>query len=158
MKWGWWWGGVGYFQWWWSGNWRRFGRRKHSNATTLDTDESQETNKRKIVVAPYKNTQQVRSNKQALSEVANSLQLMAETSLKYFKMMAEEDKRREERYMAFQWEEAERNQEHELCIAEIFARTVQPTSPPNFCFSHFPLRLVTFPHQGVHIFQTKRQD
>ena len=109
MKWGWWGGGVGYFQWWWSGNWRRFGRRKHSNATTLDTDESQETNKRKIVVAAYKNTQQVRSNKQALSEVANSLQLMAETSLKYFKMMAEEDKRREERYMAFQWEEAERN-------------------------------------------------
>ena len=52
------------------------------DATTLDTGESQETNKQKIGVAPYKQWQQVRSNKQALSEVANSLKVMAETSLK----------------------------------------------------------------------------
>ena len=61
------------------------------DAATLDTSESEETNKRKIVVAPHKKRQQVRSNKQALSEVANSLKVMAETSLKRFKMMAEED-------------------------------------------------------------------
>ena len=71
------------------------------DATTLDTGESQETNKRKIVVTPHKKRQQVRSNKQALSEVANSLKVMAETSLRHFKMMAEEDKRREGRYMEF---------------------------------------------------------
>ena len=76
------------------------------DATTLDTGESQETNKQKIVVAPHKKRQQVRSNKQALSEVANSLKVMAETSLRHFKMMAEEDKRREGRYMAFRREEA----------------------------------------------------
>ena len=55
----------------------------------------------KIVVVPHKKRQQVRSNKQALSEAANSLKVMAETSLRHFKMMAEEDKRREGRYMEF---------------------------------------------------------
>ena len=64
------------------------------DATTLNTGESQETHKWKIAVAPHKKRQQVRSTKQALSEVANSLKVMAETSLKCFKMMEEEDKRR----------------------------------------------------------------
>ena len=64
---------------------------------------------------------------------------MAETSLKPFKMMAEEDKKREKRYMAFRRAEAEKNWEHELRIAEIFARAAQSTSPPNFGFSHFPI-------------------
>ena len=40
------------------------------DATTLDTGESQGTNKRKTV-APHKKKQQVRSNKQALSEVGS---------------------------------------------------------------------------------------
>ena len=79
------------------------------DAATLDTGESQETNKQKIVVASDKKRQQVRSNKQALSKVANSLKVMAETSLKRFKMMAEEDKKREKRYMAFRRAEAEKN-------------------------------------------------
>ena len=78
----------------------------YKDATTLDTGETQETNKQKIGVAPYKQWQQVRSNKQALSEVANSLKVMAETSLRHFKVTAEEDKRREGRYMAFQREKA----------------------------------------------------
>ena len=94
---------------------------------------------KKIVVASDKKRQQVRSNKQALSKVANSLKVMAETSLKRFKMMAEEDKKREKRYMAFRRAEAEKNWEHELRIAEIFARAAQSTSPPNFGFSHFPI-------------------
>ena len=68
---------------------------------------------------------------------------MAETSLKRFKMMAEEDKKREKRYMAFRRAEAEKNWEHELRIAEIFARAAQSTSPPNFGFS----RSVTLPLQ-----------
>ena len=109
---------------------------------------------KKIVVASDKKRQQVRSNKQALSKVANSLKVMAETSLKRFKMMAEEDKKREKRYMAFRRAEAEKNWEHELRIAEIFARAAQSTSPPNFGFS----RSVTLPLQQVQIFQTKRQD
>ena len=59
------------------------------DATTLDTGKSKETNKGKIVVAPHK--------KLALSEVANILKVMAETSLKRFKMMVEEDKGKEEK-------------------------------------------------------------
>ena len=56
---------------------------QHSeDATTLDTGESQETSKQKIVVAPPIKRQQVRSNKQALKEVASSLKVMAETLLK----------------------------------------------------------------------------
>ena len=107
------------------------------DATTIDTTESQETNTQRIVVAPHKKWQQVRSIKQALSEVANNLKIMAETSLKYFKIMAEEDKRREYGYMAFRREEAEKNWCHELRIAEIFARAAQPIFPPTFDFSHF---------------------
>ena len=37
------------------------------DAATVDTSGSQETNKRKVVVAPPKKRQQVRSNEQALS-------------------------------------------------------------------------------------------
>ena len=52
----------------------------------------------KIVVASHKKRKQVKSNKQALSEVASSLKVMAEISLlRDFKVMAEEDKRRERR-------------------------------------------------------------
>ena len=107
------------------------------DATTIDTAGSQETNTQRIVVAPHKKWQQVRSIKQVLSEVANNLKIMAETSLKYFKIMGEEDKRREQGYMPFRGEEAEKNRYHELCISEIFARAAQPTFPPSLDFSHF---------------------
>ena len=110
--------------------------------TTVDTGESHETNKRKICCSSSQKeaaSKIKQANKQALSEVANSLKVMAETSLKRFRMMAEEDKRREERYIAFLREEAEKIWEHELLIPEIFARAAQPTSPPNFVFSHFPI-------------------
>ena len=62
------------------------------DAATVDTSGSQETNKRKVVVAPHKKRQQVRSNEQALSEVASSLKVMTETSLKRFKKIVEEEK------------------------------------------------------------------
>ena len=39
-------------------------------------------NKRKVVVAPHRKAKQVRSNKQALSEIANGLKALAETSQK----------------------------------------------------------------------------
>ena len=90
--------------------------RQHSelHATNLDTGESWD---KKIVVVLHKKRQQVRSTKWALGQVANSLQITAETSLKHFKRMPEEDQRREKRYTELQWEEARKNWEHELCIA-----------------------------------------
>ena len=75
---------------------------------------------------------------------------MAETSLKHFKMMAEEDKRKEERYMTFRREETEKSREHESRIAEIFARAAKPASPPNFSFSHFPIGHTSAP-KGLYI-------
>ena len=81
---------------------------------------------------------------------------MAETSLKHFKMMVEEDKRREGRCIAFRREEADQNREHELCIAEIFARAAQLTSPPNFGFSHFPIGHTSTPKGSYIPNQTTR--
>ena len=67
--------------------------------------------------------------------------------------MAEEDKRIEGRYIAFRRKEAKKNREQELRIAEIFARAAQLTSHQTLVSVTF--QLVTLPHQGVHILQTK---
>ena len=48
--------------------------------------------KRKVVVAPHRKAKQVRSNKQVLSEIANWLKALAETSQKNNKMMTEKEK------------------------------------------------------------------
>ena len=44
-------------------------------------------------------------------------------------MVIEEDRKREERYLSFQREETEKNREHELLIAQIFANAPQPQFP-----------------------------
>ena len=85
--------------------------------------------KRKVVVAPHRKAKQVRSNKQALSEIANGLKALAETSQKNNKMMIEEERKREERYLSFRREEAEKNRQHELLIAQIFANASKPQFP-----------------------------
>ena len=72
--------------------------------------------KRKVVVAPHRKAKQVRSNKQALSEIENGLKALVETSQKNNKMMIEE-----ERYLSFRREEAENNRQHELLITQTFA-------------------------------------
>ena len=82
--------------------------------------------KRKVVVALYRKAKQVRSNKQALREIVNGLKAFDETSQKNNKMMIEEKRKRKERYLSFQREEAEKNRQHELLIAQIFANASQP--------------------------------
>ena len=80
-----------------------------------------------MVVAPHREAKQVRSSKQALSEIANGLKALAEeTSQKNNKMMIEEERKREERYLSFRREEAEKNRQHELLIAQTFANALQP--------------------------------
>ena len=44
-------------------------------------------------------------------------------------MMIVEERKREERYLSFQREEAEKNRQHELRIAQISANTSQPQFP-----------------------------
>ena len=45
------------------------------------------------------------------------------------KMMIEEERKREERYISFRREEAENNRKHELLTAQIFANASQPQFP-----------------------------
>ena len=80
-------------------------------------------------MAPHRKAKQVRSNKKALSETANGLKTLAETSQKNNKMMIEEERKREERYLSFQRDEVEENRQHKLLIAQIFANTSQPQFP-----------------------------
>ena len=85
--------------------------------------------KRKVVAAPNRKAKQVRSNKQALTEKANGLKTLSETSQKNNKMMIDEIRKREERYLSFRREEAGKNRQHELIIAQIFANASQPQFP-----------------------------
>ena len=86
-------------------------------------------NKRKVVVAPHRKAKQVRSNKQALSEIANGLKALSETSQNNNKMMIEKERKREERYILFRREKMEKNRQHELLIAQIFSNASQPQFP-----------------------------
>ena len=63
----------------------------------------------------------VRSNKQALSELASGMKLLAESQAKCHNKSLVEDRKMEEREMKFRREEAEKNQKHELEIAKIYA-------------------------------------
>ena len=58
--------------------------------------------------------------------------------------------------MASRREEAEKNREHELRIAEIFARAAQPASPPNFGLSHFTIGHTSTPRTSYIPNQTTR--
>ena len=53
----------------------------------LNTGNATSSDKRKVVVAPHRKAKQVRSNKQVLSQIANVLKALAETSQKNNKMM-----------------------------------------------------------------------
>ena len=86
-------------------------------------------NKRKVIVAHHRKTKQVRSNKQVLSEITNGLKALAQTSQKNSKMMIEEERKWEERYLSFRREEAEKNRQHEFLIAQIFTNASQPQFP-----------------------------
>ena len=85
--------------------------------------------KRKVVVASHRKAKQVRSNKQALSEIANRLKALPETSQKNSKMMIEEERKREERYLSFRREEAEKNRQNDLLITQTFANALQSQFP-----------------------------
>ena len=74
-----------------------------------------------MVAAVHKKRNQICSNKQALTEVAKTMQNMAESQVKRTKMTLEAGEKREERRRKDRLEEAERNRKHELEIANIYA-------------------------------------
>ena len=79
--------------------------------------------KRKVVVAPH------RKAKQALSEIENGLKALAETSQENNKMMIEGERKPEEKYLSVLREGAEKNRQHKVLIAQIFANASQPPFP-----------------------------
>ena len=129
---------------------------QHSeDATTLDTGESQETSKQKIVVAPPIRRQQVRSNKQALKEVANSLKVMAETSPKALQNYGRgrQKKRREIHGISKRTKKIGNMN----CALLKYLRE-QHNQHPHHILVSVTFRSVTCLHPGAHIFQTKQQD
>ena len=78
-------------------------------------------NKKKLVTAVHKKRNQIRSNKQALTEVAKAMQNMAKSQVKSMKMTLDTEEKREERRRKYQLQEAERNRNHELNITKIYA-------------------------------------
>ena len=77
-----------------------------------------------MVVAPHKKAKQVRSNKQALSEITNGLKAL-EWTTKWWLKKRENGKKD----ISFRREEAENNRKHELLTAQIFANASQPQFP-----------------------------
>ena len=71
---------------------------------------------KKVVVEPHRKRKQVRSNKQALSNLAASVERVAEAQVKSLKASAERD----ERFLRFRSEENEKQRKHELRMAEIY--------------------------------------
>ena len=87
--------------------------------------------KGKLVVKPHNRRAVVRSQTQALSQVASGLSKMAEAqSIRHTRQM-EADKAREE-FLEFRQKESEENRRHELEIVKIFANAImqgQATAP-----------------------------
>ena len=93
---------------------------------------------KKLVVAPHRKRNVVRSQNQALSKIAKGIEDLAGAQNKRTKLMIETNKKRVELFLKHkadeaQWtrkykaEEASKNGEHELRIAQIYA-SLRPTS------------------------------
>ena len=108
---------------------------------------------KKLVAAVHQKRSQVRSNKQALSELARAMQNMAESQTKRLKMTLEAKEKREEKKRQERLEEAERNRKHEIEIAKIYAaafalnnqNSIQATTPTYFAPTSAITRRLTSP-------------
>ena len=99
---------------------------------------------------------QERSNTQALFEIAKSLQSVAEVQTKRIKLTIEAEERREERELQYRREEAEKNRQHELKLAEIYARAfscqhsnIQPVSSQHISTDNHPTTEILTPSRQI---------
>ena len=100
----------------------------------------------RTVVAPHRKRKAVRSQKQALSELAASIQQMASTSMKKIRLSMEADLKRDKMLLDFKREGPEKNREHELRMAQIFANAMASNrSPP-----YHPFQSPTPPPSLLH--------
>ena len=75
----------------------------------------------KLVVPPHKKHKVVRSQNQTLSHMVKGMQDLASLQIKRSKLMIEADRKRDGLFLKHKKEEAKRNREHELRLAQIYA-------------------------------------
>ena len=96
-----------------------------NNSNKEDKVENVSANKKKaIVVKPHKKRKVVRSQTQALSQLAGGMTKLTELQAKRHEEQMEFKKERDRVFLEFKKEEAEKNQRHELEIAKIFASSM----------------------------------
>ena len=77
--------------------------------------------KTKLVVAPHKKRKVVQLQNQALSHMAKGMQDIASSQIKRAKLMIEAHRKREKLFLKYKEEEAKRNREYELSLAQTYA-------------------------------------
>ena len=86
------------------------------------------SNNKELVAAVHKKRNQIRSSKQAPTEVAKAMQNMTESQVKRMKMTLDAEQKREERRRKDLLEEAKRDRKHELEISKIYATIFASTN------------------------------
>lgn len=97
-----------------------------------DSEIPEKSKSKKLVVKPHQKRRVVRSQTQALSHLGAGLSQLAESHSKRQKLQMEFDKSRDEAFLKFKAEEAERNRKHELQMAAIFANCLSSTQHPRY--------------------------
>ena len=83
----------------------------------------------KTVIIPHKKKGRIRSNLQAQSSMADSIRKLVESQDKRWKQGIAEDKKRDEMFLKFKENEAAKNRQHELAMAQIFAAAFSQSKP-----------------------------
>ena len=98
--------------------------------------------KSKLVVPPHKEHKVARSQNQTLSHMVKGMQDLASLQIKRAKLMIEADRKRDELFLKHKKEEAKRNREHELRLAQIYAtalaNSTQNHTNNNWEMHHIP--------------------
>ena len=84
-----------------------------------------------MVVAPHKKGKQVRTNKQALSEIARRLNAAVVAQSKRFERQLKANEEREQQRLEFREREAERDRNHEYRMAQLFLMYNRNINPQN---------------------------
>ena len=80
--------------------------------------------KAKLVAAPHIKRKAVRSQNQALSNLAHGVEHIAASQMKRHRLTMEADLKRDEMFLKYKQEEAEKNREHEYRMAQLFANAI----------------------------------
>ena len=85
---------------------------------------------KKTVAAPHKKRKVVRSQQQALSHLAASVEQLASSAAKNQRLTTEADLKRDKMLRDFKRDEAQKNREHDIQMAQIFANAMMHSYRP----------------------------